>query len=158
MESSSLGLWKRAMCISMSRQFWTSDSSLWLRCSANWLINIILPESALESVDQRIHLGPPKCVCFCYTSFSRVEAADLILWPVHSLSHWGRDEMDNVCAEDIFKCIFFNGNVWISIKISLKFVPEGEINSIPALVQRQWLGAVQATSHHLNQWWLVYRR
>ena len=23
---------------------------------------------------------------------------------------------------------------------------------------RQWLGAVQATSHHLNQWWLAYRR
>ena len=23
---------------------------------------------------------------------------------------------------------------------------------------RQWLGAVQATSHYLNQWWLVYRR
>ena len=23
---------------------------------------------------------------------------------------------------------------------------------------RQWLGAVQATSHYLNQWWLDYRR
>ena len=23
---------------------------------------------------------------------------------------------------------------------------------------RKWLGAVQATSHYLNQWWLVYRR
>ena len=23
---------------------------------------------------------------------------------------------------------------------------------------RQWLGTVQATSHYLNQWWLVYRR
>ena len=28
-----------------------------------------------------------------------------------------------------------NENVWISIKISLKFVPEGPINNIPALVQ-----------------------
>ena len=36
---------------------------------------------------------------------------------------------------DNFKCIFLNGNVWISIKISLKFVPEGPINNIPALVQ-----------------------
>ena len=36
---------------------------------------------------------------------------------------------------DIFKCIFFNENVWISIKISLKFVPKGAINNIPALVQ-----------------------
>ena len=38
-------------------------------------------------------------------------------------------------AEDIFKCIFFNENAWILIKISLKFVPQGPINNIPALVQ-----------------------
>ena len=37
--------------------------------------------------------------------------------------------------DDIFKCIFFNENVWISIKTSLKFVPEGPINNIPSLVQ-----------------------
>ena len=37
--------------------------------------------------------------------------------------------------DDIFKCIFVNKNVWISIKISLKFVPKGPINNIPALVQ-----------------------
>ena len=35
----------------------------------------------------------------------------------------------------IFKCIFLNENIWISIKISLKFVPRGPINKIPALVQ-----------------------
>ena len=35
---------------------------------------------------------------------------------------------------DIFKCIFSNENIWISIKFSLKFVPEGPINNIPALV------------------------
>ena len=38
-------------------------------------------------------------------------------------------------ADDVFKCIFWNGNLWISIKISLKFVPKGPINNIPALVQ-----------------------
>ena len=36
---------------------------------------------------------------------------------------------------DIFKCIFLNENVSISINISLKFVPEGRINNIRALVQ-----------------------
>ena len=35
---------------------------------------------------------------------------------------------------DIFKWIFLNENIWISIKISLKFVPRGSIN-ITALVQ-----------------------
>ena len=38
-------------------------------------------------------------------------------------------------AGDIFKRIFFNENVSISIKISLKFVPKDPINNIPALVQ-----------------------
>ena len=37
--------------------------------------------------------------------------------------------------DDIFKCIFLNKNVLISIKISLTFVPKGPINNIPALVQ-----------------------
>ena len=38
-------------------------------------------------------------------------------------------------ADDIFKCIFLNENVWIQIEISLKFVPKGPINNNPSLVQ-----------------------
>ena len=38
-------------------------------------------------------------------------------------------------ADDIFKCIFLNENVWILLKISLKFVPKFKINNIPALVK-----------------------
>ena len=38
-------------------------------------------------------------------------------------------------ADDIFKCIFLNENVWILLKISLKFVPKVPINKIPTLVQ-----------------------
>ena len=37
--------------------------------------------------------------------------------------------------DDIFKCIFLNENVWISIRILSKFVPQGPINIIPSLVQ-----------------------
>ena len=36
-------------------------------------------------------------------------------------------------ADDMFKCIFLNENVWIPIEISLKFVPKGSINNNPAL-------------------------
>ena len=41
----------------------------------------------------------------------------------------------NAChfPENIFRCIFLNENVWISI--SLKFVPKCPINNIPALFQ-----------------------
>ena len=37
--------------------------------------------------------------------------------------------------DDIFKCIIFSKNVWVSIDISLKFVPKGQIDNIPALVK-----------------------
>ena len=36
---------------------------------------------------------------------------------------------------DIFKCFSMIKNVWISIKISLKFIIKGPVNNIPALVQ-----------------------
>ena len=36
---------------------------------------------------------------------------------------------------DIFKWIFLNENVWLLMKLSLKFVPRGPINNILALVQ-----------------------
>ena len=51
-----------------------------------------------------------------------------VIWD--TLTHWGRGKMDT-----IFQWIFLNENVWISIKISLKFVPMVPINNIPALVQ-----------------------
>ena len=38
-------------------------------------------------------------------------------------------------ADYIFKRIFLNENVWIPIKISMKFVPKGPITNIPALVK-----------------------
>ena len=41
-------------------------------------------------------------------------------------------------ADDIFKRIFLNENTSISTNISLKFVSEGRINNIPALVQIIW--------------------
>ena len=43
--------------------------------------------------------------------------------------------MAAICADDIFMFIFFNENVWIWIKISLKFVPKGPVSNNTALVQ-----------------------
>ena len=60
-------------------------------------------------------------------------------------------------ADGIFKRIFFNTYVWMSSKTSPKFVPKGPINNIPALDQMVSC-AENATSHCLNQWWLVYWR
>ena len=38
-------------------------------------------------------------------------------------------------SDDIFKCIFLNGNGWIVINISLMFVPKSSTDNVPALVQ-----------------------
>ena len=52
-----------------------------------------------------------------------------------SFTHWGRDKMATISRDDIFNRIFVNENVIISIKFSLQFVPKGQINNIPVLVQ-----------------------
>ena len=37
--------------------------------------------------------------------------------------------------DDAFKCICLNENIWVSIKFSLKLVPNGPMSNIPSLVQ-----------------------
>ena len=49
-------------------------------------------------------------------------------------------------AGDILKRIFWNENLWILIKISLKFIPKHPVNNITALVQIiawRWAGNKQ---------------
>ena len=48
-----------------------------------------------------------------------------------TLAHWGRDKM----AAILLTTFFLNENVYIWLKISLKFVPKFWINNMPALVQ-----------------------
>ena len=57
------------------------------------------------------------------------------LWHVLILNTLRQRQNGRRFADDTFKCIFLNETVRISIKISLKFVPKGPINNIPALVQ-----------------------
>ena len=73
------------------------------------------------------------------------------------LTHWGRDEMNNISQTPF-------SNVFSSMKMfqfRLKFHWSLFARVQSTIFQhwfRKWLGAVQATSHYLNQWWLVYRR
>ena len=50
------------------------------------------------------------------------------------LTHWGRKKWLPFSKRH-FQSYFFNEDVWISIYISLKYVPKGPINNIPASVQ-----------------------
>ena len=65
-------------------------------------------------------------------SISRVQCSYLL--PNIHLTHWGRDKSCHF-ADDIFKLFFLNENVWILIKITLKFVSKGQINNNPAFDQ-----------------------
>ena len=49
------------------------------------------------------------------------------------LNTWGQDKMAAIWKTT---CIFFDENVWISINISVKFIPEIPIDDIPVLFQR----------------------
>ena len=53
----------------------------------------------------------------------------------NKFQHIGAEQNGHEFPYDIFKCIFLNENIWISINDSLKFVPKGRIKNIPALVQ-----------------------
>ena len=70
--------------------------------------------------------------CITYSNFIMCHENNAASSVVNSLR-----PRQNGChfADDIFKCIFLNDNIWIQINISLKFVPKGPINNIPALVQ-----------------------
>ena len=92
---------------------------------------------------------------------------------IDSVNTWRMRQNGSHFADDIFKCIFLNENVWVS----LKFVPKVQINHIPTLVQMMawhwpddvivhWciyasLGfnelnshCLMTWSHYLNQCWL----
>ena len=86
----------------------------WLQWNFNWNSYIFIEENALENV-----------VCKMAAILFQLQCVNT-LRPRRNRCHF---------ADDIFKCIFLNENVLNSIRISLKFIPKGPINNIPALVQ-----------------------
>ena len=73
------------------------------------------------------------------------------------LTHWGRDK-----TVDISQTTFSNAFSWMKIcEFRLIFHWSLFLRDQLTIFQhlfRKWLGAGQATSHYLNQWWLVYWR
>ena len=102
-------------------------------------------------------LGLSKCVWILYL-LGRLDRSDLVASWSGTIIDWWRDQVllgiiyieysevksfntlrqrqnGRHFADDNLKRIFLNENIEISIEISLKFVPNGPINNIPALVQ-----------------------
>ena len=84
-----------------------------------------------------------------HSSYVRADTAVLVINTLRP--RWSRCHF----ADDSFRYIFLNENIWIFTKISLKFIAKSPINDIPALVQvMAWCWP--APSHYLKQWWLDY--
>ena len=92
--------------------------NLFLRNKLQWNINrnsfIFIHENAFENV-----------VCEMVVILSRSQYVNTMR-PRESEHHF---------ADDAFKYIFLNENLWIPIKISLTFVSTGPFNDIPPLLQ-----------------------
>ena len=119
-------------------------NGLWWR--KYWLLLSCLEESPVAgnavldlSLIEKDYCAKPLIVCFTTTWLCKSQCyfdlvmSDLIfkimintLRPRQNGHHF---------PDDIFKRIFLNENVWISIAISLKFVPKVPIDTNPALVQ-----------------------
>ena len=85
---------------------------------------LLIPEFLCHSHDNNFTANPRAVIL--YNSFENCSFRINTLRPRQNGRHF---------ADDIFKCIFLDENVWIPIKISLKFLPQGPINNIPAFVK-----------------------
>ena len=80
-----------------------------------------------------------------------------LCWIHMVLTHWGRDEMDNI-SQTTFSNVFSSMKMFeFRLKFHWRLFPRVQFTICQPWF-RWWLGAVQATSHYLNQWWIVYRR
>ena len=74
---------------------------------------------------------------------------------LHELTHWGRDETNNI-LQTTFSNVFSSKKMFeFQLKYHRSLFPRIYLTIFQHWF-RQRLGAVQATSHYLNQWWLVY--
>ena len=85
-----------------------------------------------------VDLDPESAKCdnsniYCLSNVTSLSS--LGIWNITRVTTLRPRQNGRHFADDIFKCIFLNENASIAIKISLKFVPNGPINNIPALVQ-----------------------
>ena len=124
------GQWCGALMFSLMC-VWTNDwannrdaGDLWHHCNVDidppWKCCI---NASLMPRQWSLLSGPPQNVMSCWSAGPQWVNT---LRPRQNGHHF---------ADDTFKYIFLNANVMISAKISLKYVPKGPINNIPALVQ-----------------------
>ena len=73
------------------------------------------------------------------------------------LTHWGRDKIDAILQTTLSNAFSWMKMFEYWLKFHWSLFPMVQLRIFQQWF-RSWLGAVQATSHYLNQWWLVYQR
>ena len=104
--------------------------------------------TATHKADQRHVILIRQCI-LTYMDFTNMVWLGIRTWRSNNIhSSFGCNELSLLTyntlrlrqngrhlPDDMFECIFLIEGIWISIKISLKFVSKGPIKNIPALVQ-----------------------
>ena len=102
----------------------------------------------LDQLEARLNGGNVHILKLTY--FAKFESSST------KLTYWYRDKMAT-----IFQTFSNTFSLMKMYKFRLRFhwslFPRVKLTKFQHWF-RQWLGAVQATSHYLNQWWLVYWR
>ena len=73
------------------------------------------------------------------------------------LTHWGRDKMAAISQTTLSNVFSWMKMLEFRLKVHWSLFIRIQL-TIFQYWFRWWLGADQATSHYLNQWWLDYRR
>ena len=76
---------------------------------------------------------------------------------IDNLTHWGRDEMDAISQTTLSNAFSWMKMFAYRLKFHWSLFLRVQL-TISQHWFRWWLGADQATSHYLDQWWLDYRR
>ena len=72
----------------------------------------------------------------------------------YSLTHWGRDKMAADSQTTLSNPFSWMKILWFRFRFQWSLFLRVQLTIIQHWF-RLWLGAGQATSHYLNQWWLI---
>ena len=100
-------------------------------------------------------------IIYPYSNVLECICSRMALSQINSTSKRGRYCFDTLRPRQSSRHFIHDIFQWISIKISLKFVPKGSIQNFPASVLiMDWCRPLpeQATGHCPNQWSLIYWR
>ena len=98
------------------------------------------------------------CCCKnnCHDSFKQSITGHAWV-PLHPLTHWGRDKMAAISQTTLSNNFFRMKMFEFRLRFLWNLFPRPQLTIFHHCC-RWWLGAGQATSHYLKQWWLIYRR